>query len=148
MRRANLALALALVAGGCRSRLLAPDAGGTGGSGDLGVGGGDLADSSQYTRMHTAIDCGVQAIAGGDFDGDGRRDLALACSSSATTGTILVLLGNGDGTFTQHQLGSGAPAVDVEHVSVGDLDGDGHDDLVVTYSGKSEIAVLLNTCTP
>src|SRR5262245_30965532 len=37
-----------------------------------------------------------QCVAVGDFNGDGKRDLAVA---NRTPGTVSVLLGKGDGTF-------------------------------------------------
>jgi hypothetical protein len=60
----------------------------------------------------------------GDFDGDGREDLAFATSS-----VVFVLLGNGDGTF-QESLElpvDGQPGIP----ATVDLDRDGKDDLVV-----------------
>jgi hypothetical protein len=67
-----------------------------------------------------------QSIAVGDFNGDGKQDLAVANSESAN---VSILLGNGDGTF------SPAPNVSVGvspfSVAVGDFNGDGHQDLAV-----------------
>ena len=48
--------------------------------------------------------CGEWGIAMGDFNGDGKLDLAIADSKS---NTVSVLLGNGDGTFT---TAAGPPA--------------------------------------
>jgi FG-GAP-like repeat len=60
----------------------------------------------------------------GDFDGDGRQDLAFVESS-----VVFVLLGNGDGTF-QESLElpvDGRPGIP----ATADLNGDGKDDLAV-----------------
>ena len=64
----------------------------------------------------------------GDFNGDGRADLASA------EGDISVSLGNGDGTFTP---GIGTPATSVgllASITAGDFNGDGKLDLVVASS--------------
>jgi hypothetical protein len=71
----------------------------------------------------------------GDFNGDGKSDLAVANSGN----DVSILLGNGDGTFQ--------PAVNyaVENpvsVAVGDFNQDHRLDLAVA-SGPSEVSVLL-----
>jgi hypothetical protein len=60
----------------------------------------------------------------GDFNGDGRLDLAVANDN------VSVLLGNGDGTF---QVAQNYPVGSYpSSVVVGDVNGDGVPDLVVT----------------
>jgi hypothetical protein len=73
---------------------------------------------------------GGGAIATGDFDGDGRIDLALANSGSWR---IVTLLGNGNGTF---QPPSESNALYQLVVSVADLNRDGRADLLsADYGG-------------
>ena len=75
-------------------------------------------------------------MAVGDFNGDGKPDLAVTNANSS----ISVLLGNGDGTFqaaVNYGVGSGSSSV-----AVGDFNGDGKLDLAVA-NGNSSISVLL-----
>lgn len=83
-----------------------------------------------FTSAITSTPSGpVSAAATGDFDGDGRDDLALAIDLASTAGSITVHLGNGMGSFTQSasQAIVGRPGA----VAVGDLDNDGKLDVVV-----------------
>jgi hypothetical protein len=75
------------------------------------------------------------AIAVGDFDEDGRPDVALAnavgsgAEGSAWT-SLTVLLGNGHGGFGPAPRSPYTMASTGMSVAVADLDGDGHEDLV------------------
>jgi hypothetical protein len=85
---------------------------------------------------------GPVAVAVGDFNGDGIPDLVVA--NSARYGgvpSVGVLLGNGDGTFQAvRTFAAGASPVGV---AVGDLNGDGSQDLVVTDQSGGTVSVLL-----
>jgi hypothetical protein len=72
------------------------------------------------------------SIAVGDFNGDGKPDLAVANSND---NTVTVLLGNGDGTF--EAAASPATGVNPTSIAVGDFNGDGKTDLVVANGGNS-----------
>jgi hypothetical protein len=78
-----------------------------------------------YEVWNTAIG----SIASGDFDGDGKPDLVVVPSLYDARG-VYVLLGNGDGTFSD-PVNYALPAQGGT-VTVADLNGDGHLDLVVT----------------
>jgi hypothetical protein len=83
----------------------------------------------------------------GDFDGDGRPDLAWA--TRGTTGThIYLAMSKGDGTFDIRngvtKGGSGAPHA-AWHVYAGDDNGDGRTDLIfnhLTYGDNRNITVF------
>ncbi len=66
-----------------------------------------------------------QAVVTGDFNGDGRLDLAVANQSS---NTVSIVLGKGDGTFQAAQ--NSATGFGPRSVAVGDFNGDGKLDLV------------------
>ncbi|MFJ3908916.1 FG-GAP-like repeat-containing protein [Streptomyces vinaceus] len=78
-------------------------------------------------------------VAVGDFDEDGKPDLA---TSNANTNNVSVVLGNGDGTFgtaAQSALGGGTGP---QAISTADLDGDGHLDLITLNSSAGTLSVL------
>ncbi len=76
------------------------------------------------------------ALAVGDFNRDGKADLALA---SSWNDRIAVFLGNGDGTF---QAAANYPATAANAIVVGDFNGDGKADLAVG-SSTSLVHILL-----
>ena len=77
-------------------------------------------------------------MAQGDFNLDGKTDLAVANSGSST---VSIFMGNGDGTF------QAAQNISVSNypfsVSVGDFNGDGKPDLAVGFESSVGISILL-----
>jgi hypothetical protein len=78
------------------------------------------------------------SIALGDFNGDGKPDLAVV---NSLDNNVSVLLGNGDGTF-QAGVTYGVGSLPVS-VAVGDFNQDGKADLAVGNQGGNSISVLL-----
>jgi len=83
-----------------------------------------------------AVGSSPQSVVVGDFNGDGKRDLAVL---NTTSNTVSLLLGNGDGSFqTAKSFNCGN---DPSSLAVGDFNGDGKLDLVVFMFGNSSSAV-------
>jgi FG-GAP-like repeat len=78
------------------------------------------------------------SVAVGDFNGDGKLDLATA---NELENTLSVLLGNGDGTFQTHV--DYDTVGDCRQVATGDFNGDGKLDLVVSSGSYNRVSVLL-----
>jgi hypothetical protein len=84
----------------------------------------------------------------GDFNGDGKPDLAVMNSAD---NTIAILLGNGDGTFTNGSLVNGAGTQPCSNnnvrsscsIAVGDFNHDGRPDLVITSDFENAVYVFL-----
>ena len=81
------------------------------------------------------------ALQAGDFNGDGRVDLAVT-SSDYVAGQVSIFLGNGDGSFgPQHNSPIGAHAW---FLASGDFNGDGLADLAAANSYYDDVPVVLS----
>ena len=84
----------------------------------------------------TGMTC--NAVAVGDFNGDGNPDLAVVSPNSSG---ISILLGNGDGTF--QPAGAYGTMGTPNSIAVGDFDGDGKLDLAFVIANSSDISIML-----
>ena len=92
------------------------------------LGNGDGSFGAPHTYF---VGSNPLALVAGDFNGDGRLDLAVADGGS---NEVAILLGNGDGTFRPavfYPAGDGPCAV-----VAGDFNGDGKLDLAVADTGN------------
>ncbi|HEY0307154.1 MAG TPA: FG-GAP-like repeat-containing protein [Acidobacteriaceae bacterium] len=104
------------------------------------LGKGDGTFTAAAASPTTAI--GSAGVVAGDFNGDGKLDLAVANQYS---NTVTILLGNGDGTFTP----ASSPATGPRPFSLatGDFNGDGKQDLAIANMDDGTITVLLGNGT-
>jgi len=98
-------------------------------------------DGTFQQQIQTAVQ-GTNWIANGDFNGDGKLDVAIV-----TNGSVTIVLGNGDGTFHQ---GSSYPLYSANGtgtITTGDFNHDGKLDLAVTHlaqaSAQGMVSVFL-----
>ena len=118
-------------------------------------GGGEIITSndsiSDATTIHAMANCGAFGSATnfsagaspafvlvGDFNADGKRDMAVANSGS---NNVSILLGNGSGGFAAAV--NYAAGAQPSGLAKADFNGDGKIDLAVTNAGASSVSILL-----
>ncbi len=103
----------------------------------LGNGNGSFQPPTTY-----AVGAGPISVTAADVNGDGNPDLIIINSfNNAGGNSISVLLGNGNGTFqAQTTFATGS---EPDSVAVGDVNGDGKPDLIVSNYTSNNVSVLL-----
>jgi hypothetical protein len=101
------------------------------------------------TQVTTDPSVNLLSLAVGDFNGDGKLDVAVSLRGT-TTGSVAILLGKGDGTFqapvTYPMQGySDIVAVDVNHDGILDLIGDGPQVSVLLGNGDGTFQPEIDT---
>jgi hypothetical protein len=99
-----------------------------------------LGDGAGNFSVATNFDVGTvpYSVAVGDFNGDGKQDLAIA---NHFFDNVSILLGDGAGHFSAAtNFATGYPS---RSVAVGDFNGDGKQDLAVTNGNSGNVSILL-----
>lgn len=91
-----------------------------------------------FTKVSLSTGNSPRTVTYGDFNGDGKLDLAIA---NYMDDTISILLGNGDGTFQNqitYTVGNGPYAI-----ITSDFNKDGRLDLAIANNGSGTVSILL-----
>ena len=83
---------------------------------------------------------GPIAMVSGDFNADGKLDLAIV---NQTTNNVTILLGNGDGTFAQATNSPISVGTFPVAIAAGDVNGDSHTDIAIVNQSDNTVTVLL-----
>ncbi|GIW41068.1 MAG: hypothetical protein KatS3mg076_1645 [Candidatus Binatia bacterium] len=105
-----------------------------------GLGGGEFEDTPRQLALEDEPGKGKT----GDFDGNGRRDVAVTLPNADT---VVLFLQRHDGTFDRLEL-SPPPGAGPSDLAVGDLDLDGRLDLVVAAEVESTITFYFGDPCP
>ena len=113
----------------------------------LGDGAGNFGTATTFSVGAASSTPGPHSITSGDFNGDGKADLATA---NYSTNNVSILLGTGTGSFgASTNFSTGANSAPYSIITA-DFNGDGKADLASTSTGSStpsNVAVLLGTGT-
>ncbi len=96
--------------------------------------------SPTFSKLGTAVGAEPVSAAIGDLNGDGRADMVVA---NVNGQSVSVLLGAGNGALKPAPGSPIAVGLLPQSVAIGDLNGDGHPDLVVANSDSGSVSVLL-----
>jgi FG-GAP-like repeat len=103
--------------------------------------GAGYVSTLNFQRTDYTTGTNPQFVAVGDFNKDGKLDMAVNNYNGGNAGTVSIFLGNGDGTFqpkVDYATGNG-PVV----VITADFNHDGNLDLAVANDTGSSVSVLL-----
>jgi len=102
------------------------------------AGSGDSCSNLLFGAASVGVGTNPTSVVLGEFNGDGKADLAVANGGS---NNVSILLSNGDGSFqTAVNYAVGA---NPDSVAVGDFNGDGKADLAVANYGSDNVSILL-----
>lgn len=100
-------------------------------------------DGTFQTPLFTTNLGGPYYVASGDFNGDGKQDLAVIgfVPTNLNTAAVFILLGNGDGTFTLKTTLTGIS--NPQSLTLGDFNSDGKLDMAVVDRTTNSVSVFL-----
>ena len=100
-----------------------------------------IASDRRMRLVSLPVNKEVVSLKAGDFDGDGKLDLAYY----GTPAELIVLYNTGEGPFGDNRrINTGEAVESGSALTVGDLDGDGRDDLALLTNDE----ILMSTRTP
>jgi 6-phosphogluconolactonase (cycloisomerase 2 family) len=105
--------------------------------------GGIINTNSFAAKVDFTTGTNPKSVSTGDFDGDGKSDLAIVNATSNSVSVFRNTSSTGIISFTSKvdfTTGSGPYSV-----SIGDFDGDGKTDLAIANNGSNTISVFRNT---
>jgi hypothetical protein len=106
-------------------------------------------ESASFSGLTTVVASGSPfSVASGDFNRDGRPDLAVPNRFPGTVSVMLNTTAPGAAAPTFAAPQSFAAGTEPWYVAVSDFNGDGRPDLAVGNAGSNTVSVLLNTTAP
>lgn len=90
---------------------------------------------------------GPYAVATGDFNGDGKKDIAAANYDATSVSVFFNTTTPGSATPTFSAKTDFTAGTNPSSVTIRDLNGDGKNDLAVANYGSNSVSILLNTTT-
>lgn len=98
-------------------------------------------DGTFRAKVDVPVATWAQNVCAGDFNGDGRPDLAVTLNDPNVS--LAILLGNGDGTFGAPQYIASTSGADSPFALAADMNNDGRLDLVVAHSISAFTAPII-----